>query len=167
MALYTALMRQVLVAPVLSLLRAFGPGLLTALLTAVGIGAVRYGLLPLALPELPLLVLEIGTGGVVLGSLVLLAPPAELRDIMRRLLYRLVGEPGPEPDSFATRLLRLASARLDRLAGETPAAAVVAAPQPGPAARPLGPGLTEAAPADSAPTKPSPAPAFATTTELV
>ncbi|RYU82888.1 lipopolysaccharide biosynthesis protein [Hymenobacter persicinus] len=167
MALYTALMRQVLAAPVLSLLRAFGPGLLTALLTAVGIGAVRYGLLPLALPELPLLVLEIGTGGVVLGSLVLLAPPAELRDIMRRLLYRLVGEPGPEPDSFATRLLRLASARLDRLAGETPAAAVVAATLQGPDALPLEPGLTEAAPADSAPTKPNPAPAFAATTELV
>ncbi|SHJ58944.1 Membrane protein involved in the export of O-antigen and teichoic acid [Hymenobacter daecheongensis DSM 21074] len=117
--LYTVLMRRVLAAPPLSLLRAYGPGVLAGLLAALGIAAVRHSLQPLGVPTVVLLGLEMLVGAVVLGSLGLLYPPAQLRDVLRRLLARLTGSPGTVPASPVVRVLRLVAARLARLDGET------------------------------------------------
>jgi lipopolysaccharide exporter len=128
--LYTIVMQQVLAAPPFTLLRAYGPGVLAAVITAVGIGAVRFGLQPLGAPAIVVLSLEILTGAVVLGSLVLLYPPAELRQVLRRLLARLTATAGPEPAGLVTRALQAVAARLARLDGELPTAARTAVPRP-------------------------------------
>lgn len=122
-ALYSRLMQQVLGAAPLSALRAYGPGLLAGVGTAAAIGGVRYGLLALHAPALLLLIAEMLAGAGVLGCLVLGYPPAPLRTVMRSLLYRLAPAEVTANDRLVPRLLHAMSARLARLAGETPATA--------------------------------------------
>ena len=126
--LYTALMRRVLAAEPFALLRAYGPGVLAGAGAVAAIGAVRYGLLAVGAPALPILVAEMLAGAGVLGSLILIYPPVQLREVMRPLLARITSA-GPAPSAtgpLVPRLLHAMAARLARLAGEVP----VAAPQP-------------------------------------
>jgi len=130
MALYTALMRKVLAAPPFTLVRAYSPGVLAGAATALAIGAVRYGLRPLNAPPLLVLGLEMLAGALVLSSLVLWYPPANLRSVLRRLLARLASASGAAAPGPMAWLLRGVAARLAYLDGEVPMPPPV--PSPGP-----------------------------------
>ena len=115
-SLYAGLMQRVLNASPLAVLRAYGPGVLAGAGAAAAIGAVRYGLLALEAPALAVLGAEMLAGAGVLGCLVLVRPPAQLRDVMRTLLARLAGPPAAAP-RLVPRLLHALETRLARQAG--------------------------------------------------
>ncbi|MFC6222986.1 lipopolysaccharide biosynthesis protein [Hymenobacter artigasi] len=116
--LYTLLMKRLLAAPNYTLLQAYGPGVLAGTVSAAGIWVVRYLLLPLGSPALLVLGVEMLVGAGVLGGLVLVYPPAQLRDILRRLLARFTGGiANPAADNLLSRLIGAMAARLARLDG--------------------------------------------------
>jgi lipopolysaccharide exporter len=126
-ALYSNIMRRELGAAPFAVLRAYGPGVLAGAGVAAAIAVVRFGMLALHAPALAMLVAEMLAGAAVLGALVLVRPPVQLRNVMRPLLARLGGGTGPAPARLLPRLLHALAARLERLAGAPP---VVAPPTP-------------------------------------
>lgn len=127
-ALYSNIMRRELGAAPFAVLRAYGPGVLAGAGVAGVIAVVRFALLALHAPALAVLVAEMLAGAVVLGALVLVRPPVQLRNVLRPLLARLGGDgTGPVPAGLLPRLLHALAARFERLA-EAPA--VVAPPTP-------------------------------------
>lgn len=65
-------------------------------------------------------------GALVLGSLGLVHPPAQLRGVMRNLLARLTSPEGTDSPHLMPRLLRALALRLARQAGEIPAGPLAA-----------------------------------------
>ena len=124
--LYSAIMQQELKASSWDVLRAYGPGVLAGAAAVVAVGAVRYGLLALHAPTLVLLGAEMLAGALVLGSLGLVHPPAQLRGVMRNLLARLTSPEGTDSPHLMPRLLRALALRLARQAGEIPAGPLAA-----------------------------------------
>ncbi len=121
-ALYSNMMRRELGAAPFAVLRAYGPGVLAGGAVAAAVAVVRFGLLALHAPALALLVAEMLAGAAVLGALVLVRPPVQLRNVMRALLARLTGAHADATARLIPRLLHALAARLARLAGEAPMA---------------------------------------------
>ncbi|MFD2784658.1 lipopolysaccharide biosynthesis protein [Hymenobacter rubripertinctus] len=127
--LYLLLMRRVLAVTVAQVLGSYGPGLLSGVAVAAGIAAVRLLLPPGTVPAVVLLLAEMLTGALLVLGLAVGAPPARLRQVLRRLLGRL-----HDADAPAGRLSQLLAAyarRLARLDGET-----TPVPTPAPLRRP-------------------------------
>lgn len=116
--LYSGLMWQLMGLMPLNTVRAYGPGLLAGAISAMIIGLVRYGMLALNAPAGSILLTEILAGAAALSGLVLISPPAQLREVMRTLLTRMLDTPMPASPvaRLLPRLLLALTARLDRLA---------------------------------------------------
>ena len=121
-ALYSAIMRRELGAAPFAVLQAYGPGVLAGGAVAAAVAVVRFGLLALHAPALAVLVAEMLAGAGVLGALVLVRPPVQLRNVMRALLARLTGAQPGATARLIPRLLHALAAHLARLAGEAPVA---------------------------------------------
>ncbi|GAA3995404.1 lipopolysaccharide biosynthesis protein [Hymenobacter fastidiosus] len=131
---YLLLMRRVLTVPGAVVLRAYGPGVLAAVAVAGGTAVVSYGLRTAGSVPLLTLLLQMLTGGGVLLTLAWLAPPTQLREILRRLLDRPTPD-GP-PTGLVNRLLAGLAARLASPDGVNKTMSAAAEPGPGPARRP-------------------------------
>ena len=118
-ALYSGLMWRVVRAAPIDIVRAYGPGLLAGVVTAIAIGLVRYWLLALGTPALAILAAEMLAGAAALAGVVLVSPPAPLRLVLRSVLIRLVGPAPAKATRLMPRLLQAMAARLERLADET------------------------------------------------
>jgi len=130
--LYLLLMRRVLAVTVPEVLGSYGPGLLTGVGVAAGIAGVRLLLPSGTVPAAVLLILEMLAGALLLATGTLLAPPARLRQVLRRLLGRL--HDGQAATGRLGQLLTAFTNRLARLDGEerpaAPAAPVTRRPHP-------------------------------------
>ncbi|MBT9393576.1 lipopolysaccharide biosynthesis protein [Hymenobacter sp. NST-14] len=126
--LYLLLMRRVLAVTVAQVLGSYGPGLLIGGGVAAGIAGLRLLLPPGTLPAVVLLGAEMLTGALLALAVAGGAPPARLRQVLRRLLGRL--HEADAPAGRLSQLLAAYSARLARLDGEP-------APVPTPVSTPL------------------------------
>ncbi|GAC1370764.1 MAG: hypothetical protein NVSMB30_09710 [Hymenobacter sp.] len=144
MGIYMKVMQQVLAVRPGAVLRAYGPGVLGAVTVAGAIGGARAGAIALSAPALLVLVVEMGTGALVLAALVLGRPPLVLREVLGSVLVRLTGVANAAPEGGIGQAQQVLLSRLARITSHAPVEDTVAPPRPSTSPRPL---AAEAAPA--------------------